>query len=123
MDRKDRLTTVYDFIKFNCSIAYFFSSKVSIVYMKFKQIIKLHKCKRRKCSCICGFPSISLIPIFDQKFLFSHVENVKDKRNTLYIYEEGKKQLNPTTKVSISEEISSGLREILKCTIYIQQKT
>ena len=45
MDRKDRLTTVYDFIKSNCSIANFFSSKVSIVCMKFKQIIKLHNAK------------------------------------------------------------------------------
>ena len=38
------------------------------------------------------------------------------------LYKEGKKQLNSTTNVSISEEISSGLREILRCTIYIQQK-
>ena len=38
------------------------------------------------------------------------------------LYEERKKQLNSTTNVSISEEISSGLREILRCTIYIQQK-
>ena len=33
------------------------------------------------------------------------------------LYEEGKKQLNPTSSISISEEISSGLREILRCTI------
>ena len=45
MDRKDRLTIVYDFVKFHCSIAYFFSSKANIVYMKFKQIIKLHNAK------------------------------------------------------------------------------
>ena len=38
------------------------------------------------------------------------------------LYEERKKQLNSTTNVSISEEISSGLREILRYTIYIQQK-
>ena len=34
------------------------------------------------------------------------------------LYEEGKKQLNPTSNISISEEISSGLREILRSTIY-----
>ena len=93
--------------------------------MKFRQIIKLHNAKEENVHVFAVSQAyhLSLFPIFDQKFLFSHVENVKDKRNTLYIYEEGKKQLNPTTKVSISEEISSGLREILKCTIYIQQKT
>ena len=39
------------------------------------------------------------------------------------MYEEREKQLNSTTNVSIPEEISSGLREISRCTIYIQQKT
>ena len=38
------------------------------------------------------------------------------------MYEERKKELNSTTNASISEEILSGVREILRCTIYIQQK-
>ena len=46
MDRNDRLTIVYDFVKFYCSITYFFSSKVSIEYIKFKQIITLHNAKK-----------------------------------------------------------------------------
>ena len=37
----------------------------------------------------------------------------------IYIYIYTKKRLNSTTNVSISEEISSGLREILRCAIYI----
>ena len=54
------------------------------------------------------------------KIIFWQAQPVKRALRMCYseLLYEGKKQLNPTSNISISEEISSGLREILRCTIY-----